>query len=291
MWTMRYVLAVTAMTVALVLGMAAAGGAADSVAHAESTTTAVRVVRDIEYGVAGGYSLRLDAILPDGQGPHPALLVVHGGGWRSGDKRQFGRPAQMLAEAGFAVFSANYRLAPPGGEWHYPAPVDDLRMAMLWIRAHAAEYGADATRVGALGGSAGGNLVLMLGTSGEPGRDRADAVVSWSGPTDFRTLGGARGDAIAANYIGCTLAACPEIWDAASPLSHVDAGSAPSYIVNSDMELTPLQQATDMAAALERAGVPVTLRVLPGNRHSQTFAADVMDETAMFLRTYLTASR
>lgn len=289
---MRFVLMITAMTMALVVGFAVAGRtAAGATSPATTATTAVRVVSDIEYGVADGYSLRLDAVLPDGPGPYPAVLVVHGGGWRGGDKRQFARPAQMLAEAGFAVFSANYRLAPPGGQWHFPAPLEDLRMAMLWIRANAAEYGADATRVGALGGSAGGNLVLMLGTTGEPGRDRADAVASWSGPTDFRTLGGARGDAIAANYIGCALAACPELWDAASPIAHVDAGSAPSYIANSGAELTPLRQATDMAAALERAGVPVTLRILPGNRHSQAFAADVIEETAAFLRVYLTASR
>src|SRR5262249_41639796 len=150
-------------------------------------TGGVEEHRDVPYRTVAGQTLKMDAYLPAG-GPHPAVLLIHGGGWDHGDKASDATSARALAAHGFGAFAAHYRLAPPGGTWHFPAPVEDVQAAMIWIRAHADEYRVDAKRVGAFGDSAGANLALMLGVSGKPGADRADAVVSWSGPTDFTTL-------------------------------------------------------------------------------------------------------
>ena len=105
---------------------------------------------DIEYGLADGESLKLDAYVPDGAGPFPAVILVHGGGWNAGDKSggpQKGYMAPMhepLQRAGFAWFSINYRLTP---KHPYPACIEDVETAIRWVKAHAAEYHLDASRI------------------------------------------------------------------------------------------------------------------------------------------------
>jgi acetyl esterase/lipase len=243
--------------------------------------------RDVPYRTVDGVKLTLDAYVPAG-GPHPAVLLVHGGGWDHGDKSSYVEIARTLAAHGFVAFAANYRLAPPGGTWHFPAPVEDLQAAMSWIRAHADEYRVDVRHVGALGDSAGANLALMLGVSGKPGADRADAVVSWSGPTDFTTLEDVNGSF--ANYLGCALSSCPKTWAAASPLSLVAAGAAPVFLANSTDEIVDVGQATVYAEALGRVDVPSEVMILAGSRHARQFSGDVLDDSITFLQTYLGTS-
>ena len=101
---------------------------------------------DIEYCKAGGASLKLDAWIPDGQGPFPAVIVVHGGGWQNGDKQVNCKPLfDPLSQAGFAWFTVNYRLAPAH---RYPAAVDDVVEAIRYVESHAREYKVDLQRVG-----------------------------------------------------------------------------------------------------------------------------------------------
>src|SRR5579883_126120 len=129
----------------LVCGVAAAAG----------------VQSDIEYGKAGGVSLLMDASIPDGPGPFPTVIVVHGGGWQNGDKQKNCAPLfEPLSKAGFAWFSVNYRLAP---QYRYPAAVDDVVAAIRFIEAHAKEYKVDRKRVAITGESAGGHLVSLIG--------------------------------------------------------------------------------------------------------------------------------
>src|SRR5205823_2581810 len=172
------------------------------------------------------FDLLLDAYLPDG-GPHPAVLLIYGGGWRQGDKADWAPEGERLAAAGLAAFAVNYRLAPPGGTWHALAPLEDVRSAVTWLRANAATYGFDQTKVAALGASAGGQLALLLGTTGQAGQDRVEAAVTWSGPTQLRALAAAQASGNVANYVGCAPDDCPELYELLSPLAHVDASTAP----------------------------------------------------------------
>src|SRR5207249_1811812 len=151
--------------------------------------------------VVGAQTRRLDVYMPGDSVTHPAVLLVHGGGWSKGDKSLWVKEGQTLATSGFVAFAANYRLAPPGGTSHALDPVYDLRDAVKWIRANAATYGVDPARVGALGDSAGGNLVLMLGTTGSNGLDKANAVVEWSGAGDLPAMSS---NYSTKTYIGCT---------------------------------------------------------------------------------------
>ncbi|MEW6404428.1 MAG: alpha/beta hydrolase [Chloroflexota bacterium] len=150
---------------------------------------------DVTYCTVDGVDLKMDVYFPSAMnGPAPAVVYVHGGGWRSGDKRSGVGTAEFsgLNTTGFVVFALNYRLAP---DYRFPAMIEDVKCAVRSIRAHAAEYNIDPDRIGAFGGSAGGHLVAMLGTTdASAGFDvgqyleyssRVHAVVDMFGPTDL----------------------------------------------------------------------------------------------------------
>src|SRR2546423_4695370 len=177
---MRSAAGIAAGAALVITALAAPAGAAQG---------GVTVKPDVTYRTVDGEQLGLDVYQPAKKGKNrPAVVVVHGGGWTQGDKALFAQQSNQLAERGFVAFSINYRLAPPHP---YPAAVDDVEAAVAWVRTPAKEYGVDPARIGALGGSAGGHLVGMLGTDGEGSLKtghRVAAVVSWSGPMDFVSL-------------------------------------------------------------------------------------------------------
>jgi alpha-L-fucosidase 2 len=141
-----------------------------------------RLLKDVVYSHAAGTDLTLDANIPDGPGPFPAAVLVHGGGWVAGDKQQYITYIfDPLSKAGFAWFSINYRLAP---RYQFPAPADDTEQAIRFVNAHAAEYKIDSRRIALIGESAGGHLVSYVGARSQPG-SRVAAVVSLYGIHDF----------------------------------------------------------------------------------------------------------
>jgi acetyl esterase len=264
-----------------------------------SPVAVVRVERGLLYGTAGGQRLLLDAYLPSEKGQRrPAVIFVHGGGWRSGDKtafapeeQTFAPTATRLVELGFAVFSVDYRLAPAA---RYPAAVDDIATAIRWIRANAGRFGVDPPRLGLFGASAGGNLAALAATRGRGRLDtgaRVRAVVSWSGPMDLTLfdaeLGGPSQHPFVESYIGCTPAACPARYRAASPITQVDRSDPPTLLANSTGEIVPLAQAREMTARLAAAAVPHRLLVVPGSRHAAQYAAAVWQQTVRFLTNHL----
>lgn len=141
--------------------------------------------KDVEYGRAEGKPLLLDLHIPDGGGPFPAAILVHGGGFDQGSKSTNVRPLfEPLANAGFAWFSIDYRLAPQA---KFPQTIADVHTAIRWVRQHAATYHIDASKIALIGESAGGLLVNYAGTHEEPGTQVA-AVVDFYGPTDYGKL-------------------------------------------------------------------------------------------------------
>lgn len=147
---------------------------------------------DIEFAKPGGVSLTLDAHVPDGKGPFPTIIIVHGGGWEAGTKRTYVTPwFEPLTNAGFAWFTINYRLAP---QHQFPAPVEDVFSAIRWVKAHAKEYRVDTKRIALMGESAGGHLVAFAAVTA--GKDtRVAAVVDFYGPHDLEKREKERGEA------------------------------------------------------------------------------------------------
>ena len=135
--------------------------------------------KDIEYARVGEVSLKLDANIPEGTGPFPAVIIVHGGGFTAGNKQKFVTPIfEPLSHGGFAWFSIDYRLAP---KFPFPAAIEDVDQAIEYVKTHAPEYKVDPKRVALLGESAGGHLVSYVGTQSDR-RWSVAAVVSFYGP-------------------------------------------------------------------------------------------------------------
>jgi len=147
-----------------------------------ATAAQYTVIDDIEY-TQHPISLRMDAHVPSGRGPFPAVILVHGGGWTTGNKTaNFVLPLfNALTETGYTWFTIDYRLAP---QHHYPAAVEDVQSAIVFVKQHAREYKVDPKRIALMGESAGAHLVNLVGTRNQPPYDVA-AVVSFYGPIDM----------------------------------------------------------------------------------------------------------
>lgn len=260
----------TTLLVCLAAGLLPAGPAA-----------ADTIAADLRYGPRPVQTL--DVHVPPAPVPpsRPAVLLVHGGGWFAGDKSHLTPVAQQLAASGFVVFNANYTLATRERSG-FPRQLADLRTALDWVEANAGRFGADPSRIGALGSSAGGNLAALLATTGPAGRVRA--LVTWSAPLDLTTLPAGQLRGLAATFTGCPRLACRGRLAAASPLSHVSPSSPPMLLVNARRELVPLRQAERMEDALAAAGVGQRLLVVPGALHGRELAPHALAPTIGFLQ-------
>jgi acetyl esterase/lipase len=244
--------------------------------------------RTVTYGRDAGGPLRADLFIPTHHG-RIAVITVHGGAWLHNDRAVFAPIAADLARrSGFVVLNIEYPRAPAGGSL-YARQRSAVEQAVRWLRSHAGALGVDPRRVGALGGSAGGNLVALVGT-GSTGSLRSGvrlgAAVTWSGQLDLEHLRGENA-ANVKTYLGCDLATCPDTWALASPIDHVSRGDTPTLLFGSRGDSTPPSQSTRMARALRAAGVDGRAVVLPGSRHGQQYADAAMARTIAFLRRHL----
>lgn len=234
---------------------------------------AVTEIHDVVYRTVAGLSLALDIYLPDSPGPHPAILFVHGGAWHTGDKRRLAPLARFLAERRYVGFSVNYRLAPAH---KFPAALEDLRCAVKWIRVHAADYGVDPDRIAAVGTSAGGHLVALLGTAPETlapcgnlgVSSRVQAVVALFGPMDLLSAAGTPAEATVESFLGASAREDPDLWREASPITWTSADDPPFLLIHGrDDRVVPYEESVRMADALRRAGAEAELLLIPGAGH------------------------
>jgi pectinesterase len=180
----------------------------------------------------------------------PAVLIIHGGGWRSGDRQQEIPMARELARHGYAAATVEYRLST---ESRYPAGVHDLKSAVRWMRAHASEYAIDSSRIAVMGGSAGGTLAALLGTTGEnmlfEGRgghprysSAVQAVVDIDGIVDFTDSSESGKDADPAKpsagklWFGSAFHDSPFLWQQASAVNWVSRATPPVLFINSSID-------------------------------------------------------
>ena len=218
--------------------------------------------------------LLADIYVPEGQGPFPAVVVIHGGGWRSGDRAQVQGIAERVARGGYVAVNITYRLVP---EAQFPAPVLDVQQAIRWLRANAASYHADPSRIGAWGYSAGAHLAaLAAGLSPGDRLYAADAglkaVVSGGTPADLRKF---HGGTLVPDFLGERWSEGSTAFRESSPAAYVSAGDPPIFLYHGTWDqLVPLDQATDYKAALDAAGVPNELYLMRGLGHILAFLLD-----------------
>ncbi len=220
--------------------------------------------------------LLLDLARPrTGAGPFPAIVCIHGGGWRAGDKTEFHGALFSLAQQGYVAATVNYRLAP--GD-HFPAQIQDVKSAVRHLRSRAQELHIDPDRIGVFGGSAGGHLALLLGTTDAhdfpPAGEYLDlssvvqAVVSLAGPTDLTQRFPEASEAMVTDLMGKSRAEAPAAYEQASPLHHVSATDAPVLVIHGTKdELVPYAQSTALVAALKSVGVEAELLTIPDGGH------------------------
>ena len=266
----------------------------------QSGTGSVSVEQDIPYATVNGSQLRVDVYEPANRGTevHPAVVLLHGGGWTSFDKSNMRTMGQFLARFGFVGFAVDYRLF-QGKENRWPAQLDDVQRAVRWVRANAAKYGVNSERIGAFGHSAGAQLAALLGM--EDTRDNSDAalakyssrvqaVVEVSGPTDFTTDHDADGDAFLAHFLGASFSKDPDAWREASPVFHVSKGDAPFLIVHGTQDQdVRISQGQELFQKLQAAGVPVSLIKVEDGHTFQTPEArrQLAIQTLAFFNRYL----
>ena len=186
----------------------------------------------------------------------PAVIVIHGGSWQRGDRGRMVAAATALAERGYVAVNIEYRLAP---RYQYPAPLEDCRAAVRWVRENAREWRVDPARIGAFGYSAGGHLALLLATThaGPGDVTGIQAVVAGAAPADLSAfienrpmkllLGAGRDDA-------------PELYRMASPITHISTDDPPTFLYHGrDDWIVPVDQSRRMAHALRQNGVVVQI--------------------------------
>ncbi len=235
--------------------------------------------RDVIYGKAGDVGLKMDLYFPKKtDGKLPVTVYVHGGGWQSGDKASGVGVMAIgeLVQRGYLVASVNYRLAPA---YKFPAQIEDVKCAIRFLRAHASDYHLDSQRIGVWGGSAGGHLVALLGTSDEKASlegtggwpnqsSRVQAVVDMFGPSDLTVESGGGHTRISEAVFGAT-SSKDEVLKRASPITYVTNDDPPFLILHGDQDrLVPLSQSEKLHQLLKAAGVSSKLVVVKNAGHS-----------------------
>jgi len=274
----------------------ALAGCLSSVAISQSAEVVFE--QGIEYSNPDGQHLQLNLAQPkDASGKLPAVVCIHGGGFRGGNRDRWNKLCNQLAERGYVAATVSYRLAP---KYQYPAAVHDVKAAVRWLRANAEKYHVDPDRIGTVGDSAGGHLAQYLavtgdvksleGPDGEPlvnagQSSRVSCVVNYYGPCDLTRSYDNSADAakVLPLWLGGDNKQQRHRHILASPLYWVTPSAAPTLLLQgTDDKLVAHEQAQWLYDRMKAAEVDVTLLTLEGAGHGFAGADAERAEKAMF---------
>lgn len=222
----------------------------------------------------------MDIVRPRDGRIHPAIVAVHGGGFRAGSRRGYLPQCVRLAEQGYVCATIDYRLAPKS---QFPAAVEDAKSAVRYLRENAAALAIDPKRIGAMGGSAGGHLVLFLGFTGDAST-RVQCVVDYYGPTDLTKSYGHSVDAgeVLPLFLGGDLEHTRPAHIRASPINWVTPDAAPVLAIHGTKDrYVQYDQSLWLMDRLHSAGVEAELLTLEGADHGFKGADAEKAEKAM----------
>jgi len=249
---------------------------------------------NVTYARYGDRTLEMDLYYPKGTaGKLPAIVCVHGGGWRKGSRINHAKPAQALAAGGFVTATISYRLS---GEAPFPAQIQDCKAAVRFLRAHAKEYGIDSEKIGAIGHSAGGHLVALLATSsgvkeleGKGGNADSSSAIQAAVPmgaqSDFmseRNRKKSKEAEIWQQFLSGSQEEQPATYRLASPLTHLDKNDPPCWFFSGEKD-DPSTHADEFRKRMKELGIDSNLTIIQDAPHGfmvQQVWFDQMLETA-----------
>nr|AMK51974.1 alpha/beta hydrolase fold carboxyl esterase [uncultured bacterium] len=294
-------------TISLLIGLSLLGSMMGCLHH-DSTPEPPVQTRDVVY--SSSEHLTCDVYCPPPTstpaGLHPAVITVHGGAWKGGDKKDHARIAELLADRGYVVFCINYRLAPA---YHFPAPVEDIQCAVVWVRTHAQQYGVNPDAIALLGTSAGAHLAVLAGLTassaalssvppapwdiscGSSTDSRVQAVISCFGPLDLSYHNGENAGTarVVAAFLGAPCQKAPALCTAANPMTYVSSAAPPMLLIHGTLdEVVGYEASERFYHALLEAGGEVILLPIEANHGfilavSSPEAAAAMEAVCAFL--------
>lgn len=259
-----------------------------SLASSISLAAEITVEEGITYSKVGDQELKLDLAKPEGDGPFPAIVFIHGGGWLGGERAHFRPYAEEAARRGYVSITISYRLMQFDREQketttatqRFPNQIHDCKAAVRWLRANADKYHVDKNRIGVSGGSAGGHLSLLVGLTdpsdklegkgGYPDQSsRVQAVVNIFGPTEMASCHDGSSVAwIFRLFMGGTPDETPEVYQRASPLTYVSKDDPPILTLHGDQDkLVPVAQASLLDEKMAAVGAKHEMLILEGQGH------------------------
>ena len=249
-------------------------------------------IKDLVYATIETRELHLDAFYTKGRLKNPAVLLIHGGGWKSGNKSQMNSIAQEIASKGYSCFSVEYRLSP---EAKFPAGIFDVKNAIKYIKMNAEKFNINPNKIAVLGCSSGGQIAALIGTTnkntafednnGSNQNSNIQAIVDIDGILAFKHPESEEGK-LASLWLGGTYEEQPEIWKQAAALSHVDKNTPPILFINSDMPRFHAGR-DDMIAILNQYKIYNEVKNIHNSPHSfwffEPWFTPMIDYTIQFL--------
>lgn len=227
----------------------------------------------------GGRQLHFDLLKPVTATPTPLVVFIKGGGFRNVHRARYVPALVALAERGVAVASVEYRTS---NEARFPAPVDDVREALRFLRAHADEFNLDPGAVALWGNSAGATIATIVGASAPSEPERVCAVASWYGMHDPLRSPELRAPGSPLHTAFGAPGADGSRWF--RPADHITAESAPTFLLHgTDDRVVPVEQSVSLAATLAEQGVPHEFMLVDGGHHD---FAEMSTRTDALTRTY-----
>jgi acetyl esterase/lipase len=277
------------MTALILAGCASHEGREDNARISSVKPVKVSVIRDFVYTPKDWpQELRADLYKPVGNGPFPAVVMIHGGGWERRSREDMTEISQRVAARGYVVLNMSYRFAP---QWHFPAQLQDVQQAVLWLRAHASQHNVSTNRIGTWGYSAGAHLAALAGVTSPADRwfvegSRVQAVVAGGTPVDIRYY---KDGSLTNGLTGVPYDQDPELWREASPLALVTRDDPPMFLYHGTFDFTDGESnAHAMYEALNAHRIPAELYLMRGLEHLSTFVVDAPVENGIdFLDLYL----
>ena len=268
----------------------------------ELHTDAVAEKKNIVYCDMGDRKLSLDVFHPTQKNKtaRTAILIIHGGGWRTGNRTQHYPLAQRLANLGYVCITPEYRLST---EALFPAAVYDIKASLRWVRSHAKEYNLDPEKIAVLGFSAGGELAAFMGTTNGltdfEGKDcllqstsNVQAVIDIDGILAFIHPESGEGDdskrtSAATNWFGYSKADNPELWKKGSPLTYAGKNTPPTLFINSGVDRMHAGR-TDYIKILDQYKIYHEVKQFGGSPHSFCLFEPWFSPTVKYIDDFLT---